>query len=258
MVFESYEQIGLTENHIKQLHGALLKYSTKDEEHRGAYKNVSNNVEAFDADGKSIGVVFQTATPFETPLMMKELVEWYNAQANEEAQHPLLLVAVFVVVFLAIHPFKDGNGRLSRILTTLLLLRDGYSYVPYSSMETVVETNKENYYLALRRTQQTIRTDEQNWESWVSFFLKTMVKQKDNLAFKVKEERHLREALPALSRSIIEMAHTRGEITVRDIEEATQANRNTIKAHLKKLAEQEYLVAVGKGRGARYTVKKQG
>jgi Fic family protein len=258
MVFESYEQIGLTENHIKQLHGALLKYSTKDEEHRGAYKNVSNNVEAFDADGKSIGVVFQTATPFETPLMMKELVEWYNAQANEEAQHPLLLVAVFVVVFLAIHPFKDGNGRLSRILTTLLLLRAGYSYVPYSSMETVIEANKENYYLALRRTQQTIRTEEQNWESWVSFFLKTMVKQKDNLALKVKEERHLRETLPALSRSIIEMANTRGEITVRDIEEATQANRNTIKAHLKKLTEQEYLVAVGKGRGARYTMKKQG
>jgi Fic family protein len=258
MVFESYEQIGLTENHIKQLHGALLRYSTKDEEHRGAYKNVSNNVEAFDADGKSIGVVFQTATPFETPLMMKELVEWYNEQANEETQHPLLLVAVFVVVFLAIHPFKDGNGRLSRILTTLLLLRAGYSYVPYSSMETVIEANKENYYLALRRTQQTIRTEEQNWESWVSFFLKTMVKQKDNLALKVKEERHLRETLPALSRSIIEMANTRGEITVRDIEEATQANRNTIKAHLKKLAEQEYLVAVGKGRGARYTMKKQG
>jgi Fic family protein len=258
MVFESYEQIGLTENHIKQLHGALLKYSTKDEEHRGAYKSVSNNVEAFDADGKSIGVVFQTATPFETPIMMKELVEWYNEQANEETQHPLLLVAVFVVVFLAIHPFKDGNGRLSRILTTLLLLRAGYSYVPYSSMETVIEANKENYYLALRRTQQTIRTEEQNWESWVSFFLKTMVKQKDNLALKVKEERHLREALPALSRSIIEMANARGEITVRDIEEATQANRNTIKAHLKKLAELEYLVAVGKGRGARYTVKKQG
>lgn len=258
MVFESYEQIGLTENHIKQLHGALLKYSTKDEEHRGAYKNVSNNVEAFDADGKSIGVVFQTATPFETPIMMKELVEWYNEQVNEEMQHPLLLVAVFVVVFLAIHPFKDGNGRLSRILTTLLLLRAGYSYVPYSSMETVIEANKENYYLALRRTQQTIRTEEQNWESWVSFFLKTMVKQKDNLALKVKEERHLREALPALSRSIIEMANARGEITVRDIEETTQANRNTIKAHLKKLTEQEYLVAVGKGRGARYTVKKQG
>lgn len=258
IMFENYASIGLSENHIKQLHGVLLKYSSKDEEHRGEYKNITNHVEAFDADGKSLGVVFQTATPFETPLMIKELVEWYNAQANEEAQHPLLIVAVFVVVLLAIHPFKDGNGRLSRILTTLLLLRAGYSYVPYSSMETVIEVNKENYYLALRRTQQTIRTDEQSWEPWVAFFLKTMVKQKDNLAAKVKEERYLREALPALSRSILEMANTRGEITVREIEDATSANRNTIKAHLKKLAEQDYLLAVGKGRGARYTVKKQG
>lgn len=257
MVFESHAQITPTENHIKQLHGVLLKYSTKDEEHRGAYKNVTNHVEAFDADGKSLGVVFQTATPFETPLMMKELVEWYNEQMNEEAQHSLLLISVFIVVFLAIHPFKDGNGRLSRILTTLLLLRAGYSYVPYSSMETVIEANKENYYLALRRTQQTIRTENQNWEAWLSFFLKTMVKQKDNLARKVKEERHLREALPALSRSILEMTATRGEITVREIEDASGANRNTIKAHLKKLAKQEYLVAVGKGRGARYTVKRQ-
>lgn len=257
MVFESHAQIALTENHIKQLHGILLKYSTKDEEHRGAYKNITNHVEAFDADGKSLGVVFQTATPFETPLMMRELVEWYNTQINEETQHSLLLVGVFVVVFLAIHPFKDGNGRLSRILTTLLLLRAGYSYVPYSSMETVIEANKENYYLALRRTQQTIRTNDQNWEVWLSFFLKTMVKQKDNLSQKVKEERSLREALPALSRTILEMATARGEITVREIEDVTQANRNTIKLHLKKLAEQEYLTAVGKGRGARYTVKKQ-
>jgi len=255
MVFENYASIGLSENHIKQLHGVLLRYSSKDEEHRGEYKSITNHVEAFDAGGKSLGVVFQTATPFETPLMMKELVEWYNAQANEEVQHPLLIVAVFVVVFLAIHPFKDGNGRLSRILTTLLLLRAGYSYVPYSSMETVIEANKENYYLALRRTQQTVHTDEQNWEPWVVFFLKTMVKQKDNLAAKVKEERYLREALPALSRSILDMANTRGEITVREIEAATSANRNTIKAHLKKLAEQDYLVAIGKGRGARYTVK---
>lgn len=252
MVFESYSQIGLTENHIKQLHGVLLKYSTKDEEHRGIYKNISNNIEAFDADGKSLGVVFQTITPFETPIMMKELVAWYNEQTNEETQHPLLLVAVFVVVFLAIHPFKDGNGRLSRILTTLLLLRAGYSYVPYSSMETVIEANKESYYLALRRTQKMIRSDKQNWAPWVSFFLKMMVKQKENLVFKLKEERYLHEALPALSRNIIDMANARRELTVRDIQEVTQANRNTIKAHLKKLTEQKYLVAVGKGRGARY------
>lgn len=256
MVFESHAAITLTENHIRQLHGVLLKYSTKDAEHRGAYKTITNHVEAFDADGKSLGVVFQTATPFETPRMMETLVAWYNGQANEQAQHPLLLIAVFINVFLAIHPFRDGNGRLSRILTTLLLLRAGYAYVPYSSMESVIEANKESYYLALRRTQQTIRSDDQNWEPWVAFFLKAMAKQKENLARKVSEERTLREALPALSRTIMELATTRGEITVREIEDATQANRNTIKAHLRKLADQEYLVAVGKGRGARYTVKK--
>ncbi len=257
MVFESHASITLTENHLKQLHGALLKYSTKDDTHRGKYKAVDNRVEAFATDGKSIGVVFQTATPFETPAMMEELVAWYQSQANDEAQHPLLLIAVFITVFLAVHPFQDGNGRLSRILTTLLLLRAGYSYVLYSSLEAVIEANKENYYLALNRTQRTIRDGQQNWEPWVMFFLKSMVKQKDNLAQKVKDERVLREALPALSRSILELANARGEISVGEIEDASGSNRNTIKAHLKKLVEQEYLVAVGKGRGARYCVKKQ-
>jgi len=255
MVFESYAVITLTDNHIKQLHSILLKYSAKDEDHRGKYKTITNHVEAFDADGKSVGVVFQTATPFDTPLMMKELIEWYNEQINEVTLHPLLLIAIFINVFLAIHPFKDGNGRLSRILTTLLLLRANYSYVPYSSMENIIEENKENYYLALRRTQQTIHTANQNWEPWITFFLKVMVRQKENLTRKVSAERSLKATLPALSRTIMEMVHSRGEITVREIEEATNASRNTIKSHLKKLTEQEYLVAIGKGRGVRYIIK---
>jgi Fic family protein len=233
MVFESHASITLTENHIKQLHGMLLKYSEKDKGHRGVYKNIANHVEAFNAEGKSLGVVFQTATAFETPLMMQELIEWYNDQINEEVHHSLLLIAVFISVFLAIHPFKDGNGRISRILTTLLLLRSGYSYVPYSSMETIIEANRESYYLSLRRTQQTIRTDNQNWDPWVSFFLKSMAKQKDNLAKKVKEERSLRETLPSLSRTILELTSARGEITVREIENVTQANRNRLSYILK-------------------------
>lgn len=255
MIFESSESITLTDNHIKQLHGVLLKYSTKDEEHRGQYKKVPNHVEAFGPDGKSLGVVFETATPFETSGWMQELVEWFNQSTQEESHHPLILIGIFVVVFLAIHPFKDGNGRLSRILTTLLLLRAGYGYVPYSSMESIIENNKDNYYLALRRTQQTIRTKKQNWEYWLVFFLKTMAKQKNNLAAKVKEEQALRAALPALSRQILELAKTRGEITVKEIEEATSANRNTIKVHTKKLVASNYLMQVGQGRGARYTLK---
>jgi Fic family protein len=247
MVFESFESITITENHIKQLHGVLLKYSSKDQEHRGHYKKVPNHVEAFGPDGKSLGVVFETATPFETPGWMKELVNWFNESVSEETQHPLILIGIFIVVFLAIHPFKDGNGRLSRVLTTLLLLRAGYGYVPYSSMESVIEANKDNYYLALRRTQQTIRKGKQNWEYWLMFFLRTMVK--------VKEEQALRSSLPALSRQILELAKTRGEITVKEIEESTGANRNTIKVHLRKLASDNYLAQVGMGRGARYTLK---
>jgi len=255
MIFEGYEVITATENHIKQLHGVLLKYSSKDQDHRGEYKKITNHVEAFGPDGKSLGVVFETATTFETPGWMKEIVDWFNQSVQEESHHPLILIGIFIVVFLAIHPFKDGNGRLSRALTTLLLLRAGYSYVPYSSMEGVIEQNKDSYYLALRRTQQTIRKEEQNWEAWLVFFLKTMVKQKDNLAAKVKQEQALRAALPALSRQILELAKTRGEITVKEVEDSTGANRNTIKVHMKRLAEQLYLVQVGKGRGARYTIK---
>jgi Fic family protein len=186
---------------------------------------------------------------------MKELVEWFNQSVQEESQHPLILIGIFIVVFLAIHPFKDGNGRLSRVLTTLLLLRAGYGYVPYSSMETVIEANKDSYYLALRRTQQTIRKEEQSWEPWLVFFLKTMAKQKDNLAAKVKDEQALRSSLPALSRQVLELAKTGGEITITEIEDSTGANRNTIKVHLKKLAEQHYLVQLGKGRGARYAIQ---
>jgi Fic family protein len=178
---------------------------------------------------------------------MKDLVEWFNQSVQEESQHPLILIGIFIVVFLAIHPFKDGNGRLSRVLTTLLLLRAGYGYVPYSSMETVIEANKDSYYLALRRTQQTIRKGEQSWEPWLVFFFKTMAKQKDTLASKVKDEQALRSSLPALSRQILELAKTRGEITITEIEDSTGANRNTIKVHLKKLAGAALPGAVGQG-----------
>jgi Fic family protein len=252
MIFQVYEAIPATERHIKRLHGVLLKYSFNDQNHRGKYKMVTNHVEAFGSEGKGLGVIFETATPPETPVRMKDLFDWFNWSADEESHHPLILIGVFIVKFLAIHPFKDGNGGLSRVLTTLLLLRAGYGYVPCSSMECVIEQNNDNYYLALRRAQQTLRKDKQNWKAWLVFFLKTMAKQKDNLAAKLKEEQALLSSLPALSRQILELAKTRGEVTVKEIEDSTGANRNTIKVHVKKLAEQQYLRQVGNRRGARY------
>lgn len=152
LVFASWQDIRLTENHIKQLHQQLLVHSDKDSRHRGHYKTSSNSVAAFDEAGNPLGVVFETASPFDTPRLMTELVDWFNEESAAERLHPLLLIGIWVVVLLEIHPFQDGNGRLSRVLTTLLLLQAGYAYVPYSSMESVIEQNKEGYYLALRQT----------------------------------------------------------------------------------------------------------
>lgn len=169
-VFQAWADIPVTENHIRQLHRDLLRHSAKDERHRGEYKKLRNDVGAFDENGKMIGVVFETATPFDTPRRMAELIAWLKDARELRRPHPLLMIAVFIVVFLEIHPFQDGNGRLSRILTTLLLLQAGYAYVPYSSLESVIENSQEGYYLALRQTQTTLHSGKPNWATLAVVF----------------------------------------------------------------------------------------
>lgn len=251
-VFASSDAIDVTENHIRQLHRDLLIHSAKDERHRGAYKTNANHVSAFDEAGQEIGVVFETATPFDTPRLMAELVEWTRTALEERSLHPLLVIAVFTVVFLEIHPFQDGNGRLSRILTTLLLLRCGYSYVPYSSLESVIEQTKEGYYLALRRTQGTIRTDAPAWQPWVVYFLGALQEQKNRLARKIEREQIMLDSLPDLSLEILELAKAHGNITIGQIVTATGKNRNTIKKHLKSLVAANRLTQHGTGKGTWY------
>ncbi|MDO8643925.1 MAG: DUF977 family protein [bacterium] len=253
-VFEHAEAIPLTENHIKQLHRDLLQYSDKDERHRGKYKTLPNHVEAFGPDGKSLGVVFQTATPFDTPRLMQELVDWIRQNLDEKKFHSLLVIAVFVVAFLAIHPFQDGNGRLSRILTTLLLLRAGYAYVPYSSLESLIEQNKDAYYLSLRQTQGTIQTSKPNWQPWIIYFLKILRQQKIRLEKKMAREKILVDSLPTLSVKIIEIAREHERVTVSTAVKVTGANRNTIKDHFKALVNKGHLVRHGAGRGVWYSL----
>ncbi len=251
-VYDHADAIDLTENHIKQLHRDLLAYSTKDERHRGNYKKNPNNVSAFDEDGKEVGVVFETATPFDTPRLMSELVDWTANALKQKELHPLLVIAIFAVVFLEIHPFQDGNGRLSRVLTTLLLLRSGYAYVPYSSLESVIEQSKEGYYLALRSTQSTIRSDAPDWQPWITYFLRALQKQKQRLETKIEREQILVAKLPDLSVRILELAKEHGRLTVSQIVELTDANRNTVKKHLQALVANQHLIQHGKGKGTWY------
>ena len=255
MVFQSWNDITITENHIKQLHRDLLVYSQKDERHRGEYKTASNSVVAFDEDGKQVGVVFETATPFDTPALMQELLIWVNQARDERALHPLLIIAVFVVVFLAIHPFQDGNGRLSRVLTTLLLLQAGYAYVPCSSLESVIEQSKEGYYLALRQTQGTIRADKPDWQPWVDYFLQVLQHQVQRLAGRVEREKLLLSALPELSIQILDNVRAHGWVSVREMVAISGVSRNTLKEHFKSLVRDGHLELHGKGRGARYRLR---
>jgi len=252
LVFSSWEHIAVTENHIGQLHRDLLQFSEKDAWHRGRYKTVPNNVSAFDEAGREIGVVFATATPFDTPRRMTELIEWTRKARAEDVLHPLVIVAIFVVVFLEIHPFQDGNGRLSRVLTTLLLLQAGYAYVPYSSLESVIEQNKHGYYLALRQTQGTIRGHAPNWQPWLTFFLQALTSQVRRLQTKVEHEKIVLASLPDLSISILELTRSRGRITVAEATAILGANRNTVKVHLRRLVEAGHLISQGAGRGVWY------
>ena len=252
LIFTSWEYIPFTENHIQQLHRDVLVHSSKDEHHRGKYKTTSNNVGAFDENGKQIAIVFETATPFDTPRLMSELVAWYRSEKESTTLHPLLALAVFVVTFLEIHPFQDGNGRLSRVLTTLLLLQAEYAYVPYSSLESVIEQNKREYYQALRGTQGTIRTGAPNWQPWILFFLRSLHAQVKRLEKKVEFEKVLLAAMPELSLQILDLVRARGRITTKSAVELTGANRSTVKQHLQKLVDAGHLAQHGENRGAWY------
>jgi Fic family protein len=230
LVFSTWQDMPFTENHIKQLHQILLRYSEKDTWHLGNYKTNSNSV-------------------------MTELVAWVNQERETARLHPLLVIALYVVVFLEIHPFQDGNGRLSRVLTTLLLLQAGYAYVPYSSLESVIEGSQEAYYLALRQTQGTIRTESPDWQPWLVFFLRSLAEQVRRLEKKVEREKIVLAVMPELQLEIVEFAREHGRVTIGEAIKLTGASRNTLKQHFRSLVERGALSQHGSGRGVWYDLR---
>ncbi len=253
LIFDSFREMHLNENIIKQLHQVLLKFSSKDVRHRGDYKKLNNHVEAYGPDGKNVGVIFQTATPFDTPFKMEKLTAWINNSLIETESHPLIVIAIFVLDFLAIHPFQDGNGRLSRALTTLLLLKSNYDYVPYSSMERVIEENKEKYYLNLRAAQTEDDGESVHLVKWIEFFLDCLCKQKNTLLRKLEKEKAL-ILLPKLSEQIMISLKEHGKLSLSKVVKLVGANRNTVKSHLFKLIEVKQIQKEGTGKGTVYYI----
>lgn len=246
-----WEVIPLTENNIKQIHSWLLQYSAKDDRHRGKYKTLPITIEAFDVRGQSVGVIFETTSPLQIPWQMQELVAWTRAMLAERTLHPLLTIGIFIVIFLAIHPFQDGNGRLSRLLTTLLMLQCGYQYVPYSSLESIIEANKESYYQALHQTQKNWQENPQ-WSPWLLFFLSCLQRQKSHLEAKIAREERLIPKLSPLAEEILVLLHGHGPLQIQQIELLTEAKRPTLKKTLAKLVAMGRLQLVGKGKASYY------
>lgn len=253
LVFEAWSEITLSENHIKQLHRDVLRHSIKDERHRGQYKTLPNHVAAFDEDGREIGIVFATSSPFDTPHHMTELLRWLAQAQTEKTYHPLIVIGIFIVVFLAIHPFQDGNGRLSRLLTTMMLMQAGYNYVPYSSLEHVIERHKEAYYRALRQTQAGLADAAPDWLAWLEFFLAAMQEQARRLFQQLTAQNRML-ALPPVAGEIMALVKRDQRVTISSIQAATKISRNTIKDHVRRLITSGHLQQHGKGKGTWYTL----
>ena len=252
-VFAHHAEIPVNQNMVLQLHRDLLQFSIKDDRHRGEYKSLPNNVAAFDADGRQLGIVFETSSPFDTPIHMESLLDWHRRSEADHSLHPLQRISIFVVIFLAIHPFQDGNGRLSRILTMLLLLRAGYGYVPYASLEAIIEQNKEAYYLALRRTQISWRDGKPDWPAWLHFFLRSLSAQIHRLSHRIES---LQLPLSVLARELAILFETRDTLTMKQALDALPSHgRTALKSRFAELIEAGLITSHGKGRGAFYARK---
>lgn len=252
-IFDDFATIPLNENYIKQLHQILLRYSGKDVRHRGEYKKDSNRVAAFDANGNEIGSIFETATPFDTPRLMTELLDWTNRNLTDGYLHPIIVIGVFIVHFLAIHPFTDGNGRMSRALTVMLMLQHGYNYMPYASMESIIEASKSSYYLALRGTQKGICTDKVDYEPWLTFFVNALFKQKQHLESKIASAMATNDGkLSATAMAILDLFETQNRWTTADIARTLDKNLETVKKSVQALVKRGLLKKLGTTKSAWY------
>jgi len=251
IVFENWKSIRFSESTIKHFHKELLKYVEKDERHRGDYKKGENKVVMTDEKGKVIATVFNPTPAYLAPKEMLELAEWTTKELNDKKIEPLLVIANFIVEFLNIHPFQDGNGRSSRILTNLLLLQSGFLYMPYVSHEKLVEDNKTEYYIALRRSQTTFKTKKPNIIPWLEFFFDIFLQQ-SRIAISLLNKENVEKLLSPMQLKVWEYMQTVDEATPRQISENTEVYRPTINQVLDKLLEQKLIERIGQGSATRY------
>ncbi|MEI8054377.1 MAG: Fic family protein [bacterium] len=252
LILNHYNDISISESSILKLHHDMLVYSEKDTRHRGQYKFGSNRVEAKDHNGNVVGVIFDPTPPHLVKKEMQELLGWYNWAVAAKAKHPLILLANFIFEYLAIHPFQDGNGRISRLLTNLILLQQGYLFTSIVSHDQIIEANKVDYYLALNKTQNTWKTTAEDISPWLLFFISS-IKTQSCKTLKVLESDNIEHLLSEKQLALLQWAIARGmEFGRRDAIEALGFPARTVESIIKKLVDLKRLRRLGQGKATHY------
>ncbi len=252
IILENYQTINLTESYLHQLHGMLLKHSSKDQRHKGKYKNLSNKVVANYPDDTQ-RTIFKTTEPHLTQAEMQIVIEWTNERFKKSDTHPLITIAVFIYEFLSVHPYQDGNGRLSRLLTTLLMMQQEYGFIQYVSFENIIETRKDDYYRALMDGQKNRGNKNELIDKWILFFLDCMVTLIQRLEVKYATYSQLEKGLNERQQKIIQLLKKNKKAQIKDIDKALPAySRNTLKKDIAYLVDEGLILKTGEGRGVTY------
>lgn len=248
LIGESYRDINIAESSIKHLHNSLMRFSEKDGYHKGNYKINSNRVERTEIDGTKTPIFETTAPGWATQDAMAALIDWYN---KDSSTHPLIKAAIFVYEFLSIHPFQDGNGRLSRLLATFLLLKSGYAWIEYVSFEHEIEHRKKEYYKKLMDAQRNRPGEDVT--DWVNFFLDCLKNIQQQLLEKLKQKEQ-REAAGIREQGIYALVENNPGISSGEIAAKLKIPNSTVKRILSDLVAMRNLIVHGAGRGTRYSI----
>lgn len=247
-IHENFKYIPITPNYILQLHRDLYQYSHKSI--GGTFKNTQNYISATDSDGREF-VLFTPLAPYETPAAMNAICESYNRMTATQELDVLLLIPVFIHDFICIHPFNDGNGRMSRLLTTLLLYRSGYAIGRYISLESKIAKNKNLYYDALEQCQKGWAENEEDPTPFIKYLLQIIL-----AAYRDFEDRVLLvdEKLPAIETVRRAVYDKIGKFTKSEVMGLCPTlSKASVENAIRQLTLQGLLIKHGTGRSTFYT-----
>jgi len=252
-IFDNYRTLKISESGILELHKILLAFSIKDKSHCGKYKNQDNTV-AIVQGGKIKKILFKPTPPYLVKKEMDDSLEWLKERERKQDLHPLVIIANFIFEFLAVHPFIDGNGRLSRALINLMMLQFGYNFVPYISLEEIIEDKQSEYYLSLRQTQKNHKTKNENITPWLEFFVEVVLKQTEK-ALELLAGNKNEKLLSELQKKVYSIFKVGKELKVSEIHKRTKISLATVKQIVAKLTELKLIEKMGQGRATRYIKK---